>query len=107
MQCIGNASITLIQGDTYSREIEIKNVDLELIEGIYFSCEKLGVCKKLNFNSEEKIFELKLTSLETQSFPKINTNFDLTIVFIDNTVKTIQHCESLVVIEKRNKVDCL
>lgn len=105
MQNENKTAINIIQGDSCVKEIQIVGLSLDLIEGLYFSCEKLNLCKKLEL--QDDIYVLEFTSEETMNFPKIYTTFDLTINFVGGSTKTVLFCDSFNVYEKRNKVGCL
>lgn len=105
MQNETKATIDIIQGDSFMQEIEIEGADIDLIEGVYFSCEKLNLCKKLKL--VDGIFVLEIESNETINFPKVYTTFDLTIRFTDNKIKTVVFCYPFNVHEKKNKVGCI
>lgn len=106
MPVIGNKNINIIQGDTYTREVTLQNVDIELIKDIYFSCSALSLCKKLEYEEETKVFNLTFTSKETKELPKGIYNYDLTIEFVQETFKTVQYKSTITVLEKNNKVVC-
>ena len=100
----GNVRLQLIQGDSFEREIYIEGAELNIIEGIYFSCEKLKICKKLYLNGE--YFVLNFTPEETINFPKSEVDYDLTVKFIDNKIETVSYRSQLTILPKINKVSC-
>ena len=99
---IGESKITIIQGDSYERYITIEGIDLDLIEGVYFSSAKLNCSKKLFLKNTDYV--LSFTPEETMSFPVFNTNYDLTIKFVGNKVNTVQHHSIITILPKTNKV---
>lgn len=99
---IGDSKITIIQGDSYERYITFEGVDLNLIEGVYFSSEKLGIVKKLFLN--HNIFILSLTAEETMNFPIMNATYDLTVKFIENKVNTVQYQAVISILSKNNRI---
>ena len=101
---IGDRKIEIIQGDSYKREIVVEGVDNELIEGIYFSCNDLNICRKLDFN--DGVYILSIFPQETQEIKNFQGNYDITIRFADNTINTIQYRSPFVVKEKNNQVKC-
>ena len=103
---IGDRKIEIIQGDSYTRNITIQGVDIALIEGIYFSCETLGICKKLEYDDEQKKYILSFTSEETNNIAKFEGNYDLTIKFIDDQINTVQYQSPIFIRKKNNKVTC-
>ena len=100
---IGESKITIVQGDSYERYITIDGISLDLIEGIYFSSDKLNISKKLILKSN--VFVLSLTSEETKDLPVVNTNYDLTIKFNNNKINTIQYQATISILKKNNKVE--
>lgn len=106
METSGNVRLQIIQGDSFDRIITIEGIEKDKIEGIYFSCEELGICKKLLYNEIDNYFLLSLTSNETKEFPKIDTVYDLTIKFNEEKVQTITYCSQITILPKYNKVKC-
>ena len=100
----GNPKISIIQGDSYTREIAFEGIDIELIESIYFTCDKLSICKKLE--KDENLFILYISSNETINYEVGTFDFDLTIKFKNNDTKTIQYRSIISILEKNNKVIC-
>ena len=98
----GSTDIVIIQGDTNRREI-IVDIDMELIEGIYFSCKDLDLNKKCIRG--DKYFILEFSPSETQDLPIYTGTYDLTLKMFEGSIKTICLDETLMVLEKRNKVD--
>lgn len=103
---IGDRKIEIIQGDSYTRNITIQGVDIALIEGIYFSCESLDICKKLEYNNEQNKYILSFTSEETSNIDKFEGNYDITIKFIDDKINTVQYQSPIIIKKKNNKVTC-
>ena len=106
MRIKGNPKILLVSGDSYTREISFVGIEIELIEGVYFSSEKLSICKKLEFDDDNNVYVLHLAPNETQNFAVGTTTFDLTIQFINDDIKTIQYEAIITILEKSNKVVC-
>ena len=102
----GNPKISIIQGDSYTNEIEFEGIELELIENIFFTCGKLSICKKLEKDLENNLFIFHLNSKDTINFEVGTYDYDLTIQFIDNQYKTIQYQSIISILEKNNKVIC-
>lgn len=101
---IGDREIKIIQGDSYRREITIENISNELIEGVYFTCGDLDICRKLDFY--DGVYILSFTPQETEEIGKFNGNYDITIKFVGNVVNTIQFRSPINIIPKNNKVTC-
>lgn len=96
--------ITIVQGDDYSCELEIKNAQSDDIE-IYFSCNKLNLCRKLVYDEMYNSYVLTLSSEETMNFEKGIYDYDFTIKVVES-IKTIQYKSRITILEKTNKVVC-
>lgn len=97
--------IVIVQGDNYNLEVELENMNLDIDIDIFFSCEKLGICKKLYYDETYKSYFLSLLPNETENLPKGTYDYDLTIK-MSNSVKTFQYRSIIVIQEKTNKVVC-
>lgn len=106
MQIQGNPKITIVQGDSYTREILFEQLYYDLIESVFFSSNKLAVCKKLLKDETNNIFVLHLESNETKNYPIGTYDYDLTIKFINEDIKTAQYQSIISILEKNNKVIC-
>ncbi len=96
--------IVIIQGDTYQKNISVTGVFLSSIEGVYFSCGKLNLSKKLEFDEILNKFVLILTPEETSSLKPIVTDFDITVKLLDK-IQTGVYRGKLIVAEKTNPVE--
>lgn len=103
----GNIEIKIIQGDFYQKNVKIENVDVSLIESIYFSCHKLNICKKLEYDNDIQRFKFVLQPEETKVMQDIRCDYDITIKFVDDKIKTASYRGSIVVLPKINEVRCL
>ncbi len=103
----GNAEIRIIQGDSYQKNVIIENVEPSLIVAVYFSSNKLNVCKQLDYDSENNKYKLFLTRQETALFEKGVYDYDITIKFERDVVRTIPYRTSLTILPKVNKVGCI
>ena len=97
--------IVIVQGDTYSCEIELENFNLDVDVEIYFSCSELDICKKLVYDDFYKSYILSLLPEETKSFSKGIYDYDITIK-LSTSIKTIQYKSTMVILEKNNEVVC-
>lgn len=100
----GKVNIIIVQGDSYQKKVKIEGIDNEMIEGVYFSSDKLKFSKKLTYSMVEEKYIFSLTPLETETFPAGKGDYDITIKFIDDKIKTISYRESFDVLPKINKV---
>ena len=103
----GKAEIRLICGDSYQKNIIIENVDKLMIEAVYFSCEKLGICKELEYIANTNKFKFFLSREETKVLEKGVYDYDITIKFLNDIVKTVPYRASLMIQPKINKVGCM
>lgn len=103
----GKAEIRFICGDSYQKNVIIENVDKLLIEAVYFSSEKLGLCKELEYVANTNKFKLFLSRQETAMLEKGVYDYDITIKFLSDVVKTIPYRASLIIQPKINKVGCM
>lgn len=99
------SDMVIIQGDTYQKNVTIDGVFLSTIEGVYFSCGKLGISKKLSFDESTNRFVLLLKSNETSEFKPIVTDYDITVKFFDDSIRTGLYRGRLIVAEKNNAVE--
>ena len=102
----GKAKIEIIQGDSYQKNVVIENVQHEFIDSVYISCKGLNICQQLTYSSQRDKYTFFLTRQETTDLPNGTYDYDLTIKFMDDIVKTIPYRESLVILPKLNKVGC-
>ena len=105
METTGNIRLQIIQGDSFDRQVYVEGVETDKIEGIYFTCEKLGICKKLVL-TKDSYFALSISAEESSKFPKIDASYDLTIKFIDDKIQTATYCSQISILPKINKVTC-
>lgn len=103
----GNVEIKIIKGDYYQKNVLVENVPLPLIEGVYFSCYKLNICQKLEYDNDIQRFKFVLQPSETKELNDIRTDYDITIKFNDEKIKTASYRGSIVVLPKTNEVGCL
>lgn len=98
--------IQIIQGDSYALEVDFEGIIIDLIDSIHFTCNELSICKQLEKDIENNLFRLYIDKEETKEYSNGVYNYDLTIKFVDNNVKTVQYRSILVILEKNNKVVC-
>ena len=97
--------IEIVQGDNYNLEVELENMQLDIEIEIFFSCEKLGICKKFYYDETYKSYFLSLLPTETEKLPAGTYDYDFTIK-TSNAIKTFQYKSIIVIKEKNNKVVC-
>ena len=102
----GNPKIVIVQGDSYTREIEFEGVTLDFIENVYFTSNKLSLCKTLFKDTENNVFILVIKHEESKNFPIGTFDFDLTVKFMNDNIKTIQYRSIISILEKNNVVIC-
>lgn len=103
----GSVEIIIIQGDTCQRNISVSGIQAGNIQAVYVSCGTLNICKNLPYDSETGKYNFILTPEETALLTPITTNYDITIEFTDQNVKTASYRGPLIVLPKNNKVRCV
>lgn len=105
-RCDRNQSdIVIIQGDTYQKNLIIEGVMLDAIEAVYFSCGKLNLSQEMPYDENINRFVLLLDSDVTKNLKPIVTDYDITVKFFDDKVRTGLHRGKLIVSEKNNPVE--
>lgn len=102
MTVMGNTNITIIQGDSYVKNVTLGGVSIDIVKDIWFSSKALNINKKLSLNNG--VFELKFTPEETSSLQVGNFDYDLTLRFVDENVDTISYQSLIRILEKNNRV---
>lgn len=100
----GNTYLEVIQGDTLMLTIRLENIDLSTIDKIYFSCSDLNLIEEFEKNEDDS-YKLVVGSNVTKSFIPSTYNYDITINFSDNRVKTIEYCGEINILKKTNTVN--
>lgn len=103
MDIIGNSNIEIIKGDTYQLNITLEGVELKTISNIYFSSKSLDITKELVKQQNE--FKLILEPNETIKFKIGSFDYDLTIKFVDDKIKTIIYRSFISILPKINEVN--
>ena len=98
----GNDQINIIKGDSYEKTIEFTNIDISLIENVFFSCKELNLQKKLDLVNEQ-YYSLTFSSEETQNFESTSGSYDLTVFFKDKKIKTVIY-QSIIKINPKNNM---
>lgn len=96
--------LSIIQGDSYQRNIKIMGIDSSLIEEIYLSSSKLELKKKLTYNKCLQKWVFKLTPEETKNLKSISTDFDITIRCVSDDIFTVIYKGTIKVLPKSNEV---
>lgn len=107
MSCKETNYIEVIKGDTCEIGVTITGVELETIEAVYVSSEKLGICQELIYNEDDECYDFYLAPEETEKLDVGFSDFDITVKFIDSNVLTPMYRETFAVYEKTNKVGCI
>lgn len=95
--------ITLVKGDTLSLNITINDIDIELIDKVYFTCEKQGINKQLNYIDNQ--FNLSISPETTILFYDMICDYDITIIFKNGETMTTIYRSSFIVLPKTNSLD--
>lgn len=105
MDIIGNSNIEIIQGDSYQLNITLEGVEVDTIQNIYFSSQALEISKELIKKTNS--FALNFSPEETNKFKKGYYDYDLTIKFMDDNIKTIIYRSNISILPKTNGVNIL
>lgn len=92
--------ITLVKGDTLSLNITINDVDIELIDKVYFTCVQQNIRKELILQDNQ--FMLNIDPSQTALFKEVISDYDITIVFKNGETYTSIYRANLVVLPKVN-----
>ena len=105
MACLKSFQINIIKGDSVQKNVVLVNINKDLIDSIYLSCNELGISKELTYNSETKKYEFYLSPQETAQFNVGQSDYDITIKFVDNNIKTVVYKSTIYVYPKTNVVE--
>ena len=95
--------LKLIKGDTLSLNISISDVDVELIDKIYFTCKQQNL--KQEFVLQDNEFILNINPERTSLLKEITSDYDITIVFKNGETITSIYREGFMVLPKTNGLD--
>lgn len=95
--------ITLVKGDTLSLNITINDVDIELIDKVYFTCVQQNIRKELILQDNQ--FMLNIDPSQTALFKEVISDYDITIVFKNGETMTTIYRSSFIVLPKTNSLD--
>lgn len=95
--------LKLIKGDTLSLNILISDVDVELIDKMYFTCEQQNL--KQEFVLQDNEFILNIKPERTLLLKEITSDYDITIVFKNGETITSIYREGFMVLPKTNGLD--
>lgn len=101
------ADVVVIQGDTLEQNVFIEGAPVEAIEDVYFSCKKLNISKRLEFDSDIQGYVLLLSSQETKDLKPVTTDYDITVKLISDNIKTGLYRGKIIILEKTNFVEGL
>jgi tRNA splicing endonuclease len=97
------AEIKIIKGDSLDLTLTIENIELELIEHVYFSSRNL-LTREFLWDEPTEKYRLRIAAEETEEFPVGRASYDITIMFIDEGVRTAKYKGPLIVHPKDNRV---
>lgn len=100
-----NTDIVMVKGDTCHRNITIKGADPEIISNVYFTCNKLGISQNLEYDQETQKYILHLDANDTINYKQITTDYDITIEFFDESIRTVVYRGKFVVVDKNNPIE--
>lgn len=96
-----DAKIKFVRGNSFTREFQLKNVDLNYVESLNLICNELNICENM-IADENEIFKFYLSSSKTSQMHDIHTTYNLDIVFVDGSKKTIFYKEQFIVLPNEN-----
>lgn len=96
--------IDIIKGDSLQKNVSLVNVEKDSIDKIYVSSEKLGISQALNYNDTTGKYEFYLSPQETSILKEGLADYDITIKFKDDNIKTVVYQSTINVHPKKNKV---
>lgn len=95
--------IKLIQGDTLNLIITVEK-GADLIEELYFSCERLKLSKVLT-KIDDTNYMVNFDTEFTCNCPICTTTFDITAKLKDNQIVTVIYNDPIRVLKKENVID--
>ena len=101
-------TIQIIQGDTLDLKVSVSSIsDIELIENIYFSSEKLGIVEEMMKVVEDETNEVYwlLQILDTNHLPVCYATFDITVKLIGAKTQTSVYNADINILPKRNIIN--
>lgn len=101
----GIPSQIIVQGQTYTLNLNFNEEDANSIDKIWFTSAKLGICKQMTKDGNS--FTFVLSYEETAQLQPISTTFNITAQFVDeNRTRDMATNISLVVERNENPVTC-
>lgn len=101
--CNNTIELEIIQGDSFELYLSIADVDYTDIKDIYFTSAELHINTKFELKNGDYILNIP-AELTSTLLPVISTDYDITVYFTDNKVKTVKYRGKIKVYEKTNKV---
>lgn len=95
--------LKLIKGDTLSLNISFTEVDIDLIDKVYFTCEQQNL--KQEFTLQDDQFMLNIGPERTSLLKEITSDYDITIIFNNGETITSVYREGFMVLPKTNSLD--
>ena len=97
-----NNEITIIQGDTYQAKLTVKGLDsTQYVDKCVFSCCYLNIKKEMEI--KDNSFLLKFTPEETMAMKNCETDYDITLSFVDESIDTVIYGGKIKVLLKKNR----
>ena len=100
--CVSDNKLRLVKGDTLSLNISLTDVDIELIDKVYFTCTQQNIRKELILQDNQ--FMLNIDPSQTALFKEVTSDYDITIVFKNGETSTVVYRSGFTVLPKTNKL---
>lgn len=98
--CVSDNKLRLVKGDTLSLNISLTDVDIELIDKVYFTCAQQNVRKELTLLDNQ--FMLNIDPSQTALFKEVTSDYDITVVFKNGETSTVIYRSGFTVLPKTN-----
>jgi hypothetical protein len=97
-------TITIIKGDSLHINLTFENLDEDLISHVYFSSRNI-ITKEFMYDEFEENYRLEILASESAEFEAGRFSYDITVVFVDDGVKTVQRKGPFIILTKDNMVN--
>jgi hypothetical protein len=97
-------TITIIKGDSLHINLTFENLDEDLISHVYFSSRNI-ITKEFTYDEFEENYRLEILASESAEFEAGRFSYDITLVFVDDGVKTVQRKGPFIILTKDNMVN--
>lgn len=104
-QSYGCYDLFIIQGDNFNSNVLIDGLsDTRIIQKIVFSSKKFNLKEEL-IEEDDGTYTLIIPSEKTKNLEVGVGDYDLTVIFFDNSIQTVVYRGKLCILEKVNKYE--